>query len=96
MDFNRSGYISRNEFSIKAKYEIERILSQPNYRHHIRGYGYGPHIVSPSVSPSNYYLPSPGYAPNVPQGVPHRDMDMMLPHHIGDYIELISVILIIY
>ena len=52
--------------------------------------------MSPSVSPSNYYLPSPGYAPNVPQGVPHRDMDMMLPHHIGDYIELISVILIIY
>ena len=52
--------------------------------------------MPPSVSPSNYYLPSPGYAPNVPHGAPHRDMDMMLPHHIGDYIELISVILIIY
>jgi len=31
MDFNRSGYITRQEFSTRAKYEIERILSQPNY-----------------------------------------------------------------
>ena len=31
MDFNRSGYITRQEFSQKAKYEVERILSQPSY-----------------------------------------------------------------
>ena len=31
MDFNRSGYITRQEFSQKAKYEVERILSQPGY-----------------------------------------------------------------
>ena len=31
MDTNRSGYITRQEFTTKAKREIERILSQPNY-----------------------------------------------------------------
>ena len=31
MDKNRSGYITRQEFSTKAKREVERILSQPGY-----------------------------------------------------------------
>ena len=31
MDTNRSGYITRQEFSTRAKYEVERILSQPSY-----------------------------------------------------------------
>ena len=51
MDFNRSGYITRHEFSTRAKYEIERILSQPNYPP-VGGYGYPPH---------NYYPPQPHY-----------------------------------
>ena len=53
MDTNRSGYITRQEFTTKAKREIERILSQPNYGAQ-PGYGqypqhahgpmnYGPH-----------------------------------------------------
>ena len=31
MDRNQSGYITRQEFTTKARYEVERILSQPNY-----------------------------------------------------------------
>ena len=31
LDFNRSGYITRNEFSTRARYELERILTQPDY-----------------------------------------------------------------
>ena len=30
MDSNRSGYITRQEFTIKIRREIEMILSQPN------------------------------------------------------------------
>ena len=31
LDFNRSGYITRDEFSYRARYELERILTQPDY-----------------------------------------------------------------
>ena len=61
MDFNRSGYITRQEFSTKARYEVERILSQPNYgvgapAYGAPGYGtpsygaqgYGPHYEAPA------------------------------------------------
>ena len=50
MDFNRSEYITRREFSTRAKYEIERILSQPNYLPQ-GGYGYPPQAI-----PSKAYL----------------------------------------
>ena len=48
MDTNRSGYITRQEFTTKAKREIERILSQPNvaqpgYGHQAQP-GYGHHV----------------------------------------------------
>ena len=51
MDTNRSGYITRQEFTTKAKREIERILSQPNvvqpgYGHPAQGYG---HHAQPQV-----------------------------------------------
>ena len=51
MDTNRSGYITRQEFTTKAKREIERILSQPNvvqpgYGHQAQGYG---HYAQPPV-----------------------------------------------
>ena len=51
MDTNRSGYITRQEFTTKAKREIERILSQPNvvqpgYGHQAQGYG---HYAQPQV-----------------------------------------------
>ena len=63
MDFNRSGYITRQEFSQKAKYELERILSQPG--HAQPGYGvqpaYGaPHHAHGYAQPG--YGPQPGYA----------------------------------
>ena len=45
MDFNRSGYITRREFSTRAKYEVERILSQPNYGPQP---GYGPAYIPPA------------------------------------------------
>ena len=62
MDFNRSGYITRQEFSQKAKYELERILSQPG--HAQPGYGaqpaYGaPHHAHGYAQPG--YGPQPGY-----------------------------------
>ncbi len=31
LDFNKSGYITRDEFSYRARYELERILTQPDY-----------------------------------------------------------------
>ena len=46
MDFNRSGYITRQEFSTRAKYEVERILSQPNYG--VPQAGYGPGYIPPA------------------------------------------------
>ena len=56
MDFNRSGYITRHEFSTRARYEVERILSQPNYA---PGYGSSPGYGS------GY---GPGYGPNTGYG----------------------------
>ena len=38
MDRNQSGYITRQEFTTKARYEIERILSQPNYAQYPQQY----------------------------------------------------------
>ena len=69
MDFNRSGYITRQEFSTRAKYEVERILSQPNYG--AGGYGpqpgygapaYGPHGYGPGYGAHGYV--APGYGPH--------------------------------
>ena len=65
MDFNRSGYITRHEFSTRAKYEIERILSQPSYCP--PGYGghpmpppaYGPHFVAPPAYGPHGFVASP-------------------------------------
>ena len=31
LDMDRNGYLTRNEFSTKARYELERILTQPDY-----------------------------------------------------------------
>ncbi len=58
MDTNRSGYITRQEFSTKAKREIERILSQPNYapqpmNPHM-AHPMQPHQVYPQHGPMNY------------------------------------------
>ena len=64
MDFNRSGYITRQEFSTRAKYELERILSQPNYGPQA-GYGaqpgYGaPGYVAPGYGAHGYGAPGYG------------------------------------
>ena len=65
MDSNRSGYITRQEFSTKAKREVERILSQPNYGAQP---GYGPHHhVQPGYGPQPGYGAQPGYIPPAQQ-----------------------------
>ena len=78
MDFNRSGYITRHEFSTRARYEVERILSQPNYppAYGAPGYvppaygapqygGYGPGFSSmpPAYGAPGYIPPAYGAAP---------------------------------
>ena len=56
LDFNRSGYITRNEFSYRAGYELERILTQPDY-------------IPPGYVPAAYGvygynpIPTPVYVP---------------------------------
>ena len=55
MDFNRSGYITRQEFSQRAKYEVERILSQP-------GYGGQAGYAQPGYAPQPGYGAPHGYA----------------------------------
>ena len=62
LDFNKSGYITRNEFSYRARYELERILTQPDYIP--LGYvPYGPAYVPPAY-PGLY--PPPPYPPVYP------------------------------
>ena len=70
MDKNRSGYLTRQEFSTKAKREVERILSQPGYGaqpgYVAPGYGaqpgYGaPGYVAPGYGAHGYAQPGYGY-----------------------------------
>ena len=78
MDFNRSGYITRHEFSTRARYEVERILSQPNYppaygapgyvppaygAPHYGGYGPGFSSMPPAYGAPAYVPPAYGAAP---------------------------------
>ena len=58
MDFNRSGYITRHEFSTRARYEVERILSQPNYP---PAYG-APGYVPPAYGAPQYGGYGPGFS----------------------------------
>ena len=63
MDRNQSGYITRQEFTTRARYEVERILSQPNYGPQ-PGYGapgYGPHPGYPQPGYPPHYPDQPGY-----------------------------------
>ena len=72
LDFNRSGYITRSEFSYRAKLELERILTQPDYiplgytptpygtPYGVYPYGYG----YPPIPPPPY-VPRPAYPPVV-------------------------------
>ena len=69
LDFNRSGYITRNEFSTRARYELERILTTPDYIP--RGYvppaaPYG--AYPPPAYPGAY--PPPAYPPAYPPPAP--------------------------
>ena len=64
MDINRSGYITRQEFSTRAKREVERILSQPNYPAYPQQHP--PHMAygAPYQQPHQVFAPGPhGYGP---------------------------------
>ena len=62
MDRNQSGYITRQEFTTKARYEIERILSQPNYAQYPQQYPqqHPPHM--PYQQPHQVFVPH-GHGP---------------------------------
>ena len=87
LDFNRSGYITRNEFSTRARYELERILTQPDYMP--AGYrpgmygaapyggGYGPGYVPPSAPPAY----SGGYGPGYNSGYPQPGYGAYTPRY---------------
>ena len=60
LDFNRSGYITRNEFSTRARYELERILTQPDYM----PAGYAPNSYGYGGGYGGGY--APGYRPAAP------------------------------
>ena len=67
LDFNRSGYITRNEFSTRARYEVERILTQPDYMPP----GYRPGMYgAPAYGAAGYGAPAygPHYGPSYGQG----------------------------
>ena len=68
MDRNQSGYITRQEFTTKARYEVERILSQPNYGpqagYQQPGYGYAPHPGYPQPGYPQPGYGQPGYPPH--------------------------------
>ena len=73
LDFNRSGYITRNEFSTRARYELERILTQPDYM----PVGYRPGMYGAPAYGTGYASAYPpaygtGYAPGYypPPAVP--------------------------
>ena len=57
LDFNKSGYITRDEFSYRARYELERILTQPDYI----PVGYVPPPVYGGYFPPAYPLAYPPF-----------------------------------
>ena len=62
LDLNKNGYITRNEFSYRARAELERILTQPNYT----PMGYTPMGYTPGAYPPNYVYPAFGPYPPIP------------------------------
>ena len=91
LDFNRSGYITRNEFSTRARYELERILTQPDYMPagyrpgmygaapyggYAAGYGAGYGAGYPPAAPP-HFSGGYGYGPGYPPAAP--------PHFAGGY-----------
>ena len=70
LDFNRSGYITRNEFSTRARYEVERILTQPDYIP--VGYRAGMYGSAPYGSGSGYGSSGTAYGPSAPYGAGYR------------------------
>ena len=64
LDFDRNGYITRDEFSTRARYELERILTQPDYipvgyTPSYGRYGYPPAYVPPAYGYTPSYIPPP-------------------------------------
>ena len=80
LDKDHSGYITRAEFSTRARAEVERILSQPNQGGYNQpGYnqpGYGqPGYGQPGYGQPGYGQPGygqQGYGPHGPHGPHHQ------------------------
>ena len=68
LDFNRSGYITRNEFSTIARYEVERILTQPDYI----PVGYRPGMYGTAPYGRGYGSSGTAYGPSAPYGAGYR------------------------
>ena len=69
LDRDGSGYITRQEFSTRARAEVERILSQPSQP----GYGAQPGYGQPGYGQPGYGQPGygqPGYPPQQGYGQP--------------------------
>jgi hypothetical protein len=86
LDFNRSGYITRNEFSTRARYELERILTQPDYMpagYRPGMYGAAPYGTAPPHYGGGY---GPGYVPPAaPQYGYNSGYPPTAPPHYGGY-----------
>ena len=86
LDFNRSGYITRNEFSTRARYELERILTQPDYMppgYRPGMYGAAPYGAAPPHFAGGY---GPGYVPPAaPQYGYNSGYPPTAPPHYGGY-----------
>jgi hypothetical protein len=86
LDFNRSGYITRNEFSTRARYELERILTQPDYMpvgYRPGMYGAAPYGTAPPHYGGGY---GPGYVPpSAPQYGYNSGYPPAAPPHYGGY-----------
>ena len=86
LDFNNSGYITRNEFSTRARYELERILTQPDYMppgYRPGMYGAAPYGAAPPHFAGGY---GPGYVPPAaPQYGYNSGYPPTAPPHYGGY-----------
>ena len=81
LDRDQSGYITRDEFSRRARAEVERILSEPSYGQ--QGYGQQGYAPQQGYGPHAGYPPQQGYGQGYPQqGYPPQQGNLAQLHNI--------------